>query len=222
MSMPCPVRAGRRSRRHSFDCRAARSITRSRMLASACCGVRPSAERTPRPDAAWSIRPATRTMKNSSCICEKIAQNLTRSRSGTAGSAARSSTRSLHVEPRELAVDQAGARIDLRLCAVGLRHHRHHHADAGTAQWLRGGEERADDDAESDLGAGVVWCRRQAVVRVAGTGVDGSGAPAAGRMSENVEPTPTVLCTSTVPAIASASSRTMARPSPVPTGRLAP
>ena len=92
-----------RSRRAPVAARAARastgapsrSLTRSRMLVSACCGVRPSAERIPSPEAAWSIRPGTRTMKNSSSISEKIPQNFTRSSSGTAGSEARSSTRSL-------------------------------------------------------------------------------------------------------------------------------
>ncbi len=42
-----------------------------------------------------SMRPATRTRKNSSRFAEKIAQNLTRSSSGTCSSAARSSTLAL-------------------------------------------------------------------------------------------------------------------------------
>ena len=72
-----------------------RLVTRSRIDASAWCGVRPSEERTPNPDAAWPISPATRTMKNSSSMFEKIEQNFTRSSNGTDRSLVRSSTRSL-------------------------------------------------------------------------------------------------------------------------------
>ena len=46
--------------------------------------------------------------------------------------------------------------------------------------------------------------------------------PGGGSRREKVEPTPTVLRTSTDPPMASASSRTIARPSPVPTGRSEP
>ena len=72
------------------------STTRSRISASVSCGVRPSGERTARPDSACPISPPTRTMKNSSRFAEKIEQNFTRSRSGTVASAASSSTRPLN------------------------------------------------------------------------------------------------------------------------------
>ena len=58
-------------------------------------GVRPSGERTASPARPGPIRPATRTMKNSSRFDEKIAQNFTRSSSGSSRSAASSSTRAL-------------------------------------------------------------------------------------------------------------------------------
>ena len=93
-----PLRGERRARAPSSrgaTGRAVSSSTRSRIAASASRGVSPSCERTGRPDAAWSISPATRTMKNSSRFDEKIEQNLTRSSSGIDSSAASSSTRAL-------------------------------------------------------------------------------------------------------------------------------
>ena len=88
------------------DCARSSRSTRSRIAASASRGVSPSCERTGSPDAAWSIRPATRTMKNSSRFEEKIAQNLTRSSSGS-GLVRREREHALvEVEPRELAVEQ--------------------------------------------------------------------------------------------------------------------
>ena len=47
------------------------------------------------PATTWSVRPATRTWKNSSRFWLKMAQNLARSSSGTAGSSADSRTRAL-------------------------------------------------------------------------------------------------------------------------------
>ena len=96
ISIPAAASAGRRSRFQSFDWRTVNSATRSWMRASACCGVKPSAERTPNPAVACPMRPATRTMKNSSRFEEKIDANRTRSSSGCAGSAARSSTRAFN------------------------------------------------------------------------------------------------------------------------------
>src|SRR5581483_10357606 len=50
----------------------------------------------PSPAATRPARPATRTMKNSSRLPEKMARNLSRSSSGTDGSSARASTRALN------------------------------------------------------------------------------------------------------------------------------
>ena len=58
---------------------------------AAACGRPGSAPGRPR--RTWSSSPATRTMKNSSRLDEKIAQNLTRSSRGSSGSAASSRTR---------------------------------------------------------------------------------------------------------------------------------
>ena len=46
-------------------------------------GLARPGERTPKPNAAWPMRPATRTMKNSSRLDEKIDANFRRSSSGT-------------------------------------------------------------------------------------------------------------------------------------------
>ena len=62
-----------------------------RRAPAAASGRRASARRGRR--ATWSSSPATLTMKNSSRIDETIPQNLTRSSSGSLGSAASSSTR---------------------------------------------------------------------------------------------------------------------------------
>ena len=92
--IPSVASAGTSRLRQRRDWFITSSSTRGRIAASASRGVIPSAERTERPDSAWSSSPATLTMKNSSSIEEKIAQNFTRSRSGTDSSSASSSTRS--------------------------------------------------------------------------------------------------------------------------------
>ena len=56
-------------------------------------GSSPEAARTATPAAIRRLRPATRTMKNSSRLLVKIARKRTRSSSGSAGSSASSSTR---------------------------------------------------------------------------------------------------------------------------------
>ena len=95
ITIPSAASAGRSSRFQTFACSVVCASTRSRISESACCGVRPSGERTVKPEAACSMRPPTRTAKNSSRFVEKIEQNLTRSRSGTSGSATSSRTRAL-------------------------------------------------------------------------------------------------------------------------------
>ena len=90
-----PARAAGRGSRQR-DWRAMCSRTTRRIASSVSLGVRPSCSGFSIPASIWSCRPATRTMKNSSRLDEKIAQNFTRSSSGTAGSSASSSTRSLN------------------------------------------------------------------------------------------------------------------------------
>ena len=94
-TIPAASSPGRRWRFQSFACSAASAVERSRISASAACGVSPSGERTVTPAATWSISPATRTMKNSSMFEEKIEQKLTRSSSGSESSRTTSSTRPL-------------------------------------------------------------------------------------------------------------------------------
>ena len=110
----------------SCDWRSDSSITRSRMSDSTACGVRPSAERTPMPAAACRSSPATRTMKNSSRFDEKIEQKRTRSSSGSAGSAASSSTRALkssHESSR--LISRSGAASSIRSISARLEAIRH-------------------------------------------------------------------------------------------------
>ena len=70
------------------------STTLSRIAASAWLGVRPSTERTPRPASSSSRRPATRTMKNSSRCCARIAADALEERG--ASSSATSRTRVMY------------------------------------------------------------------------------------------------------------------------------
>ena len=95
MVIPCSSRAGLSWRFQSFACSPVSRSARSRISRSASCGVIPSGERTAIPAAAWSVSPATRTMKNSSRFEEKIEQKFTRVRSGRAASEATSRTRAL-------------------------------------------------------------------------------------------------------------------------------
>ena len=76
-----------------------------------------------RPSATACLRPATRTMKNSSRFDAAIAANLTRSSSGTVASAASSSTRSLKAS-------HDSSRLMKRLAVVGVRR-RHPTTPAG-------------------------------------------------------------------------------------------
>ncbi len=59
-------------------------------------GIRPDAARTATPAAMRRLRPATRTMKNSSRLLAKIARKRARSSSGRLSSSASSSTRWLN------------------------------------------------------------------------------------------------------------------------------
>src|SRR5207247_676934 len=66
------------------------------MRASCSAGVSPSGLLTAMPARSWPLRPATRTMKNSSRLLAEIDRNRTRSSRGWASFAASSSTRRLN------------------------------------------------------------------------------------------------------------------------------
>src|SRR6056297_247230 len=76
--------------------RSTNSRTRFPISARVCAGVRPSGDGRSMPATIWSFSAATRTWKNSSRLVDAIAQNLARSSSGTPGSPASCSTRSLN------------------------------------------------------------------------------------------------------------------------------
>ena len=75
--------------------------------AAAAPGVRPSGVAGASPAATWSLRPATRTWKNSSRFWLKMARNLARSSSGTAVVRGQGQHPRVEVEPGQLAVDEA-------------------------------------------------------------------------------------------------------------------
>ncbi len=121
---PSAASAGWSSRVQSLACVAVNSRTRSRIEASVASGVAPSGDRTVIPDAAWPASPATRIMKNSSRLDEKIEQNLMRSSSGTSGSAASSRTRefmSSHESSRFSNLCSAPTRFFRRVAAMNER-----------------------------------------------------------------------------------------------------
>ena len=66
------------------------------MILSCSFGVSPSGDSSKRPLSYCSMRPLTRTMKNSSRFDSKIARNLMRSSRGFSGLAASSKTRPLN------------------------------------------------------------------------------------------------------------------------------
>ena len=78
---------GQRARaRRASDCFRTCSRTLVAISSSVVCGLRPSGERTSRPEAAWRSRPATRTMKNSSRPTEMNEHSRMRWSSGTLAS----------------------------------------------------------------------------------------------------------------------------------------
>src|SRR4051812_48982353 len=93
--MPTPASPGARSERKVCSARTASSSTASRISSNCCAGVRPSGVGTVMPAAAWSLRPATRTWKNSSRFWLKMARNLARSSRGVVARSASASTRAL-------------------------------------------------------------------------------------------------------------------------------
>ena len=88
--------------------RAAATSSRARAEMRASCSrvPSPSALRTPSPVLWRRLRPATRTMKNSSRLLAKMARNFARSSSGCAGSCAELEHAGVEVEPGHLAVEE--------------------------------------------------------------------------------------------------------------------
>src|SRR4051794_31244980 len=94
--IPASSRAGSTRSRYVEACAACNSWARREIPPRTSRGSRPLAAVTARPVAMRRLRPATRTMKNSSRLLAKIARNRVRSSSGILGSRASSSTRSLN------------------------------------------------------------------------------------------------------------------------------
>ena len=94
MTMPAAPRAGMSESRKIVSCRSTSRLVVALISASCCDAVRPSGVGSSMRAATWSFNAATRTWKNSSRLDEAMAQNLTRSRSGTPTSVASSRTRS--------------------------------------------------------------------------------------------------------------------------------
>ena len=87
--------AGTISSRNSVAWRSISTDVLLQIFSSTSRGSSPDAAGTATPAAMRRLRPATRTMKNSSRLFAKIARNRTRSSSGRSGSSASSRTRSL-------------------------------------------------------------------------------------------------------------------------------
>ena len=96
MRMPASAMAGTTSSRNTRTMRSTVGPTCLAIASRVSLGVQPSEPRVTMPASTWSRRPATRTMKNSSRLVEKMARYFSRSTSGTPGSAAMASTRSLN------------------------------------------------------------------------------------------------------------------------------
>ncbi len=88
-------RAGRTCSAKTFAWRSCSACASLRIISSWSIGLMPAAEGTARPVAMRRLRPATRTMKNSSRFEAKIERKLTRSSRCRSGSSASSSTRAL-------------------------------------------------------------------------------------------------------------------------------
>ena len=82
----------------------------SRTAASCCAGVRPARSGVASPSSIACLRPATRTMKNSSRFDAAMAANLTRSSSGVVGVGRFLEHALVEREPGQLAVDEQRGR----------------------------------------------------------------------------------------------------------------
>ena len=111
---------------------------RSRISASVCCAVRPSLERTARPETTWSWSPATRTMKNSSRIDETIPQNLHALEQRLVGVGRELEHAPHQVDLRQLAVEQGLARVGQGV--LNCRHGAAQHPRTLVNRGLRSGD----------------------------------------------------------------------------------
>ena len=91
--MPASASAGRTAVVQAAACRSCRVWASAEMSASTSAGERPTLVGTASPVTIRRLRPATRTMKNSSRLLAKIARKLERSSTGSVSSSASSSTR---------------------------------------------------------------------------------------------------------------------------------
>ena len=118
MWMPASSSAGLTRSRNASAWRSCSSWAFALMSASTSCGGVPMLVGTARPVAMRRLRPATRTMKNSSRLLAKIARKLARSSSGTVGVLGELEHALVEGEPAQLAVEVAirrqGAVIDAR------------------------------------------------------------------------------------------------------------
>ena len=83
------------------------TATASPMRASCSAGVRPSGLLMVMPARNWPLRPATRTMKNSSRLLAEIERNRTRSSSGWASLLGLLEHAAIEMQPRQLTIDEA-------------------------------------------------------------------------------------------------------------------
>ena len=148
--MPSSASAGATSSWKQAACRAMSSRERAQIISRTSRGWRPEADRVATPVAIRRLRPATRTMKNSSRLLAKIARKFARSRRGVVGSSASSSTRSLNASQlrsrsrnrpcgsviavlhRVLVRVEVGVEVGLQVGDVGRRR-----CAAGARRWIR-------------------------------------------------------------------------------------
>ena len=77
------------------------------MRTSCSAGVRPSGLRVVMPARTWPLRPATRTMKNSSRLLAEIDRKRTRSNSGWLAFCGFLEHAAIELQPRQFAVDKS-------------------------------------------------------------------------------------------------------------------
>ena len=108
----CPRRParGRRPRWKQAACRAMSSRDRAQIRSSTSRGCSPEAERVATPVAMRRLRPATRTMKNSSRLLAKIARKFARSSSGVVRVLGQLEHPLVEREPAALAVQEPALR----------------------------------------------------------------------------------------------------------------
>ena len=104
--MPSLLSAGCTEAAKASECRSASSRAVCRVFCRISLDVRPLVLSTGSPAAIRRIRPATRTMKNSSRLLAKMARNRTRSSSGTVGVLGQLEHPLVEPQPALLAVEE--------------------------------------------------------------------------------------------------------------------